>query len=41
MYNEATVARAKRYREYMAGYAYIPYQDIVIYERSYNLVYSK
>ena len=32
--------KAKRYKEYLSGYAYIPYQDLAIYERAYKLIYK-
>ena len=34
--DEVTLARAKRYKEYLLGWAYIPFQDIVIYESAYK-----
>lgn len=34
------IAQADRYRLYMAGHAYIPYQDLTRYEKSFNLVYG-
>ena len=33
-------ACAERYKEYMLGHAYIPYQDIPIYYRDYKLVHG-
>ncbi len=35
------IAQANRYRLYMSGHAYIPYQDLVRYEKSFNLIYGK
>ena len=35
------VAQAERYKQHLCGYAYIPPQDIVRYERAYRLVYGK
>ena len=32
--------RAKRYREYQEGHAYIPLQDMAIYYRDYKLFYG-
>ena len=30
------IERAKRYMEYLQGWAYIPLQDLPIYERAYK-----
>ena len=30
------IERAKRYMEYLQGWAYIPLQDLSIYERAYK-----
>ena len=37
---EYTKARAERYREYLLGWAYIPPQDLPLYEKSYNKIYK-
>ena len=37
---DAQIARAKRYSEYLLGYAYIPLQDMSIYYLDYKLVYG-
>lgn len=37
---QAEIARAQRYREYMSGNAYIPLQDISMYQKSYNNIYG-
>ena len=39
--NSITIAQADRYRLYMSGHAYIPYQDLTRYEKSFNLIYRK
>ena len=41
MPNECDIARADVYRMWCNGWAYIPPQDIVRYEKSYKLVYNK
>lgn len=38
--NEITMNLAKRYKEYLAGYAYIPYQDLPKYEKAFDEVYN-
>jgi len=35
------IAQANRYKLYLAGHAYIPYQNLSRYEKSFNLVYGK
>ncbi len=35
------IAQANRYRLYMSGHAYIPYQNLSKYEKSFNLIYGK
>ena len=35
------IAQANRYRLYMSGYAYIPYQNLSKYEKSFNLIFGK
>ena len=35
------IAQANRYKLYMGGHAYIPYQDLGRYEKSFNLIYGK
>ncbi len=35
------IAQANKYKLYLAGHAYIPYQNLSRYEKSYNLVYGK
>ena len=40
MPNENDIARADVYRLWRNGWAYIPPQDIVRYEKSYKLVYG-
>jgi hypothetical protein len=37
---EAELARAQRYRDYCNGNAYIPLQDIPIYQKSYKNIYG-
>lgn len=32
---------AKRYKDYILGNAYIPYQDLALYERAYEKWYMK
>ena len=34
------LAMAKRYREYLLGHAYIPYQDLGKYGKSFNEIYN-
>ena len=34
------IAQANRYRLYMSGHAYMPYQNLSRYEKSFNLVYG-
>ena len=34
------IAQANRYKLYLAGHAYIPYQNLVKYEKSFNLIYG-
>lgn len=38
---EADIARANRYKEYMSGNAYIPLQDIPLYQKSFEMIYAK
>jgi len=40
-YDEVLIAQANRYRLYMSGHAYIPYQNLSRYEKSFNLIYGK
>ena len=35
------IAQANRYRLYLAGHAYIPYQNLSRYKKSFNLIYEK
>lgn len=35
------IAQANRYKLYLAGHAYIPYQNLGRYEKSFNLIYGK
>ena len=37
---QTEVAQAKIYKMYLRGEAYIPYQDLARYERSYEKVYG-
>lgn len=37
---EIMKAQADRYRLYMSGHAYIPYQDLCKYEKSFNQIYG-
>jgi hypothetical protein len=37
---EAELARAQRYMDYCNGNAYIPLQDIPIYQKSYKNIYG-
>lgn len=37
----ADIARAQRYREYMSNNAYIPLQDIPLYQKSFEKIYGK
>lgn len=32
--------KAERYKQYLAGNAYIPLQDMAIYEKAYKLIYG-
>lgn len=32
---------AERYRQYMQGWAYIPFQDLGKYEKAFKQVYNK
>jgi len=36
--NKTTIEKAKVYKQYIQGWAYIPPQDLPIYERAYNIV---
>ena len=36
---QADIARAQRYREYMSNNAYIPLQDIPLYQKSFEKIY--
>lgn len=36
--SETTIEKAKVYKQYIQGWAYIPPQDLPIYERAYNIV---
>ena len=38
---EALVKKAEIYKEYIQGWAYIPLQDVPIYENAFNTVYGK
>ena len=38
---QADIARAQRYREYMSNNAYIPLQDIPLYQKSFEKIYGK
>ena len=38
---EAEIARAQRYMEYMSNNAYIPLQDIPLYQKSFEMIYGK
>lgn len=38
---EAELARAQRYRDYCNGNAYIPLQDIPLYQKSFEMIYGK
>ena len=40
-YDDNIIAQANRYKLYMSGHAYIPYQDLGRYEKSFNLIYGK
>jgi hypothetical protein len=40
MDKEIIIARAKRYKEYLLGWAYIPIQDQAIYEKAYREIYG-
>ena len=35
------IAQANRYKLYLAGHTYIPYQNLSRYEKSFNLIYGK
>ena len=35
------IAQANRYKLYLAGHAYIPYQNLSRYQKSFNLIYGK
>lgn len=37
---EAELARAQRYRDYMSNNAYIPLQDIPLYQKSFEKIYG-
>jgi hypothetical protein len=37
---DAELARAKVYKQHISGWAYIPPQDLLLYERAYNKCFS-
>ena len=38
---QADIARAQRYSKYMSNIAYIPLQDIPLYQKSFEMIYVK
>ena len=38
---QADIERAQRYSEYMRNIAYIPLQDIPLYQKSFEMIYVK
>lgn len=38
---ETLIKRAETYKQYIQGWAYIPLQDVPIYEKAFNTLYGK